>query len=526
MHKVLLVDDEMFVRKGLLNLIDWEAQGYVVAAEADNGEEALRLIPTVQPDLVITDIRMPVLDGLELIRAVSEQGGYQPAFIIISGYHDFKYAQQALRYGVHDYILKPIDEEELEQTLSKLSPSLSMKKLHRLNKEKSVGESLLQLLISGSARPEDERELADALQVTSSAPYSFAVFEPHANGSSAADTPDAKLVADAMAHASAMGTADASAIPWTELPGGRLGLLIDSRRLQGHGGKLELFLRALHSSITKQLGISAAIYAGKPVDRITRLIEAYQTAVEAAQYKFALDGSPVICYEQVQETPLYVLDMDSELYKQLLQQLEEQQQEGFQRAVDQMFQQFQYKRFAPSAVVNVITRCVIQVIQLIKEMEGDETQLEALPDMLDWQHRSLSPKGVKELFIRFMTQAAQYMDQLRKEQAKGGIQKIKKYIEAHYTENISLKSIAAAFYMNPVYLGQLFRKTYGFYFNDFLLHLRIDEAKKLLRQTDQRIYEIAQRVGFQNPDYFVTQFEKLEHLTPTEYRNKIIGNER
>ncbi|MNE88960.1 Bifunctional transcriptional activator/DNA repair enzyme AdaA [compost metagenome] len=96
---------------------------------------------------------------------------------------------------------------------------------------------------------------------------------------------------------------------------------------------------------------------------------------------------------------------------------------------------------------------------------------------------------------------------------------MKKYIDTHYKENIYLKGIAAEFHMNPVYLGQLFRKSYGIYFNEYLLSLRIEEAKRLLRQTKKRMYEIAELVGFQNADYFATQFEKLENMTPTDYRN-------
>jgi len=134
----------------------------------------------------------------------------------------------------------------------------------------------------------------------------------------------------------------------------------------------------------------------------------------------------------------------------------------------------------------------------------------------------VSPAELKRLLSSFLLECASFVCKLRKEYAKGGIQKIKAYIEAHYNENISLKSIASVFYMNPVYLGQLFKKTYGLHFNEFLLQLRIGEAKKLLRQTDCRVYEIAEKVGFGSADYFVTRFEKLERMTPTEYRNKLL----
>lgn len=130
MLKVLLVDDEMYVRKGLYELIDWMDLNMEIIGEAENGAEALNLIESLQPDVIITDIRMPILDGLELIRAVEKMPLLEPVFIIISGYHDFKYAQQAIRYGVHDYILKPIDDEELTTTLQKSANLICNKRKH------------------------------------------------------------------------------------------------------------------------------------------------------------------------------------------------------------------------------------------------------------------------------------------------------------------------------------------------------------------------------------------------------------
>src|SRR5690554_5693644 len=116
MHKVLIVDAELFVRKGLINLIDWSSLQFQICGEAENGQQALDLIKQLSPDLVIVDIRMPLLDGLELIRQVNTEGGHQPFFIILSGDPDFSYAQQALSFNVSNYILKPVDEDELTAT--------------------------------------------------------------------------------------------------------------------------------------------------------------------------------------------------------------------------------------------------------------------------------------------------------------------------------------------------------------------------------------------------------------------------
>ena len=153
MYSVMLVDDEQFTRQGLRSLIDWQSCGYEVTMEADNGEDALELITKEKPDLVITDIRMPVLDGLELIRETYEQMDrlQAPTFIIISGYNDFKYAQQAVRYGVHDFILKPIDKDEMTETLVNLNEKLRSERQERQRNEELLMNSMIETLIMGEA---------------------------------------------------------------------------------------------------------------------------------------------------------------------------------------------------------------------------------------------------------------------------------------------------------------------------------------------------------------------------------------
>ncbi len=122
MNRIVIVDDEQFVRKGIIALIDWKKINYQVVGEASNGEDALELILEEKPDVVLTDIRMPVFDGLKLIEKVKELAIKVPKFIIISGYNDFEYAQRAVRLGVTDFILKPIDKDELEKTFMDLTP--------------------------------------------------------------------------------------------------------------------------------------------------------------------------------------------------------------------------------------------------------------------------------------------------------------------------------------------------------------------------------------------------------------------
>ncbi|WP_141503128.1 response regulator transcription factor [Paenibacillus luteus] len=363
MHSVIIVDDELFFRKGLVGMIDWEGNGYQVIGEAANGEDALVMIRDKKPDLVITDIQMPVLDGLALIQAAEEEK-LDTEFVIISGHTDFRYAQQAVRFGVLDYVLKPIDEADLVNALVKLHDKLEKK------------------------------------------------IQPQAR-----------------------------------------------KRMLMSQKQIETFLRG-ESTLDDDLSC--------------KLVEA------------------------VEENDAYHIRL----------------------VVDRIFSEFSEKRFSPEEIQTGIVQCVLMICKSIRSMEGDETELTSFESLINWYHHNVTLDEIKRLFNEFLFEAGDLINRLYRTYGKGRIHKIKTYIDQNYSKNISLRIIAGQFYFNPAYLGQLFKKNYGMYFNQYLQQLRITEAKKLLRMKDLRIYEVAERVGFNNSDYFVTQFDKLERMSPSEYRNQ------
>jgi two-component system, response regulator YesN len=522
MHTVMLVDDEMFVRKGLRNLIDWESLGYAVVDEADNGEDALALIKSKKPDLVITDIRMPVLDGLELIGQTLKLNP-DTSFIIISGYNDFSYAQQAVRYGIHDFVLKPIDEEELTETLKRLSSKIARNKLLGGQSGDLLKERIVDSLIRGDFDKELSEGWAKELSVEHSNEIYYAFIE--VNDVYTGGTPPSPegSMKERIALALRNSCAAASGVEvFVKEHHGRVGFLITGEQIRAAADGLEIFARTLQRELSESLNATVFLYFGKPIRQFAELAESYLTAKEALQYKFVLDEDKFVTYDKMQAHSVHYQPIDDTIYRQLIEQIEEQNFERIMIGIDALFQSFRDKRYVSEAVKSAIGSFVNGIIALIHSMEGDERELATLERMVGWHDQNVSPAELKRLFTEFALESAEVIAKLRKECVKGGIQKIKAYIETHYHENISLKSIAAIFYMNPVYLGQLFKKSYGVYFNEYVLQLRIAEAKKLLRQTDLRIYEIAEKVGFSNADYFVTQFEKLEKLTPSEYRNKLL----
>lgn len=520
MYKVLIVDDEIFVRKGLISLMDWASLQYEICGEAENGLEAIDMIEQLKPDLVIADIRMPILDGLALIKRVKEEGDHQPLFIIVSGYHDFTYAQQALRYNVQDYILKPVDEEELEATLRKLAGTLNQKQLSILTGEKPITESIIETLLQSELSEQSVEQIAGVLNIPVSSAYTYMLLEIQDL------QPDGTVDYLPALQQALMQCFDQddTTLPIQVREHNQYGVVIPLQLMNtklGHDRR-DQFIR-LRQQLELELQEAVAIHVGQTVANLKDIGQSFSSANDCLNYKFVEPRNQAVFAEEVLQTPLYYFDVDAELHSKLIDQIEENQAQAYEATVAAMFEQFQQKRFAPSAVANTITRSLIGIINSIRQMEGNEEELSLLEELLSWQHKYRSLAQLQHIYLQFVQEAAAYIAAKRSTQGKGSIEKIKKYIDTHYTENINLKSIAAKFYMNSVYLGQLFRKTYGAYFNEYLLSLRVEEAKRLLRQTDLRMYEVAEKVGFQNSDYFVTQFEKLEKLTPTDYRNKMLG---
>ncbi|MCM2531252.1 response regulator [Neobacillus pocheonensis] len=525
MYKVVLVDDKMFVRKGLQSLVDWKRCGFEVVGEASNGEDAHSVIEQLKPDLVVTDIRMPVLDGLELIKLVQQKDGNHPKFIIISGYSDFKYAQQAVRYGVHDFILKPIDQADMEETLTVLSKSLTEQKLFTEKNEELVKKRLFDHLIVGKIDEKEADSYLNVLSLENSKEFYYLIFEVNEfpemiNGITGEHMEEVKKkIAEIIRDSCDL----KEKVFIHELEQGTYGLLIPSIFLQRFQMQISKFIYWINKQLSRNIKQKITFYVGLAVPKLYLVRSSYENAQDARQYKYTQDDKSIIFYEEIEKNnSITYTELEDTFYHVLIEQIEENLTIAIMETIDKIFHQFYMRKMAQSAVLTSINRCVHSILKIIKNMEGEVSRLKTFQTMLQLQNYNLTLTQLRKLFIEFVLESKEEIIKLRKQTANGEAHKIKQYVELHYQENISLKTIAAKFYMNPVYLGQLFKKTYGIYFKDYLLQVRINEAKKLLRQSELKIYEIAQNVGINNTDYFVTIFGKLEKITPSEYRNKLL----
>ncbi len=519
MKRAILVDDEVFARKGLLGLIPWAKLGFEVVGEAEDGEDAYALIETVRPDVVVTDIRMPALDGLELIRKVRESGNDKTKFIIISGYGDFKYAQQAVRYDVSDYLLKPIDENELAAALLKIAGASEPGRAEA--EYRFIQASVFDRLLTG--RP-DEGYLSEASRIlslplnTSLRCVTVEINDAAFDSKEEQVTEGLERVKQAlMEEGAAYSNGNAQCLLAKSLTELHF-LLFDEL----DAGEIRRFGERLILAAGPHIDGVLRVYAGAIVPTLERARESYASASALTSYKYAFDRS-VLVHEELAGQCVAYKELEAALLTELLERLEERDEAGMVKTTDRMFDAFREQRYSPESVQASISRCIHGVSGIIQNMQGNEGAVISLPRLLRTRREPRTLNGIKGLFLEFLRESAVYISGLRSSMTKGDIGKVKQYIDSHFGENINLKSISKCFYLNPVYLGQLFKKTYGVYFNEYLLQIRIAEAKRQLRQTDRKVYEIAANVGFGNSDYFVCQFEKVVGRTPTEYKNAILA---
>lgn len=521
MFRVLLVDDEAYFRQGLKELIGWEQCGFTVMGETDNGEDALDMILRDAPDVVVTDIRMPVMDGLGLIGRAIQEHQLRTKFIIVSGYDEFKYAQQAVKYGVCDFLLKPIDEVAMEGTLLELRSKLEREAADAKRQRTLMSNDIIAALIKGEFTMAEAEEWHSVLELPPNGQLHYLIIELNdPDIQFEARSSEAGIDVRAWLNEAMEQLAPGSPPLHTLQHRGRLGAVLADAVLPEHWS-IERLAKMLQCKLEQASGCPTCVYIGEAVSRLADLKHAYLSAKEAMRYKFMDDNRFVYAYRELRGIQPNGMIMDNTWFVRLNDCIEENDERAIAQAVDEMFRQFRTGCYAPEAVRTSLHRCMSEALATLHSMKVDTNSMTFKRPMLSWYDRNVTGPLLKELFGSFVLECSRLAAEQRKDFAKGGVQKVKSYIDANYASNISLKSIASRFYMNSVYLGQLFKRTYGTYFNDYVLQLRVNEAKRLLRLTDHRVYEIADKVGFNNVEYFVSQFEKLERMTPTEYRNSL-----
>ncbi|MBY9080697.1 response regulator transcription factor [Paenibacillus sp. HN-1] len=514
MMKVVIVDDEPKLRQGLQTLIPWESLGFTVAATAGNGKEALKVIGEEVPEVIVADIRMPVMDGLQLIRHL-RSNGQQSHFIILSGYADFEYAQQAIRYGVDGYLLKPVNISEMSETLKLVRERIEEERLQEEGyRAEAVNQDLvLHDLLAPREMPEDPAQLRSKLGHANLlwSSYEVVVICPRV---SEADRQEALN--------------QLSAGLKQGIEGRRMGLvsvihpyviLLLNAPLRGRQSRDNLygeirsaagdtrFVAATSGAVTEpeqicgsyakaQEAVKQAFFSEKdlllepglpllPSPELPRLPDdSYEEKMNALIFRlyYSLDaGNKTMVFPLLNEAAALFLS-----------------QEQDEKSVKQSF------FFLSNAIIHKLTAA--SPIEL-KETETVSRFLNGI-----YQHDYL--QDLLEEICRFLLAFAEDTEPKGKEQE---IKKMIDFIQRHYAEDFKLSTLAGLLNYSTPYLGQLFRNMTGEYFNTYVDKVRIQKAKELLAQ-GMKVYEVAELVGYTSVNYFFSKFKKYENRSPSDYK--------
>lgn len=533
MLKVFLVEDESVIREGLRDKIPWEQYGFWFVGEAGDGEVALPLIRKLKPDVLITDIKMPFMDGLSLSEMVKEEFP-RTKIIIISGYDDFEYARRAIVAGVDQYLLKPITRAALRNVLleikEKIEQDMEQKDYQtRFQDEMQEFEQFslrrfFEKILDGKLSVKEIYEEAAKLSLQIDAPcYNLLLFSFYEkeNQTSGTDQNFFLRRQDEIFH---YFLRHPQYILF-RLNVNSYGVLIKSEEAQMEKLAENGLDHIRRVCIPEESRISWYVAVGEVVERLSMLPQCYLQASHYFAYRFVMPGTHILTektlseYLSVQEEKgmdnVDFLQMDPEIIRDFLFRGNENEIHDFAESY------FANIRHALKSLMfrgYVFFNIRVAVVTFLESFGAEQDgYLEEIKQRAQMVHDN--EEELYEYFISMLQTAMRIRDQINNYQGNKLFKKALDYIDEHFDqESLSLSLVAEQTGMSPNYLSTVFSQNMQKTFIEYVTEKRIEKAKKLLRQTDKPSGEIAREVGYRDSHYFSFVFRKLQGCNPREYR--------
>lgn len=513
MYKLFIADDESIIREGIKCLLDWESIGYHIVGEAENGRQAYQSVLELQPDLVLLDIQMPGLTGLDAIRNLRENG-FQGKIIILSGYSVFSYAQEAIAYGVLHYLTKPIDKDNLfkivtdlktqldsEQVALDTSANYKEKAYHPIIADILKGNSDFSKLVINELHLEHE-----IFQVVIYEKYSHKGTEP------------------AYRFSDLLRVTNQNNNSFDAITDGshEIILLKGSFALK----KFEEFIAQYEnvSRVQKNSPLDSIFLAyGRTVTSVHDIPLSYEDAkklisrrffCEQEQHTIGYNSLPNFenCVSLITED--FLTQYKNRLYDTLC---------AFQHhKTAETLHELQNKLYNSSDSIDSIKLFFTDLFLQLKESINQTYKNTTVPfpgnaDII----RQITEKFFLYEIVFFLTEQFELIISSTGNSSSASVlEDVIYYIEHNYARNITLENIAPLFGYNSSYLGKIFNKKMGESFNSYLERIRIEHSKELLTNEDTKVYTIAEMVGYRNVDYFYMKFKKYVGQTPAEFRRQ------
>ena len=542
MLKIFLAEDEVVVRETIKRMIPWEELGFELVGEAADGEMALPLLIRQQPDLLITDIKMPFMDGLTLARlAKKEIPGLK--VVILSGYDDFNYAKQAIGIGVEDYLLKPITKNALIERLSEIRSRYEHEKTQKeyyekfqremQAYEKNSSRDFFEALVGGSMDMMEVYKRAEklGLDIVAEA-YNVLIFTMNCDEDFSGQRDEySSWEAESLELLENFFAGHSSAMLF------RSNIFSYGVLLKGQRETIEENTRACVDEIRKILSRQDGrrewfLAVGQSVERLSQIQKSYHTASRAFSQRYLYDEN-ILYYDEMEtmEHPGGQAETEDNAYLQKVDVnalnpaiLQKFLSNGLQEEIENFVKDYFYaigQEPMESLVFRnyVILNVRFSVISFIKGLGCDTNEMESADTEEVLAESGKNMESAIAYAKKMISQAIEIRDQNSGNKNRSILKTAVDFIDSHYMdEEISLNTVANVANVSSNHFSALFSQNMGQTFIEYLTSLRMNKAKELLRCTGMRSSEIAGEIGYKDAHYFSYLFKKTQGMTPSDYR--------
>lgn len=527
MYKVLIIDDEVIIRKGLRNIIDWKDLDCEICGEASDGMEGIELINKFKPDILITDIKMPEIDGLTMIKNVKEKIS-NCKIIILTGYRDFEYLQEAIRIGAFDYILKPSKIENITQILNKAKISLDKEreKEDDLNKLKEYFDEKIPVLkqkflydVIYNLNNNREDILEEYKMYDLNIKDFLVVVAERDEDSNITDSYKKQLYKFAITNTMEDLFKEKFSIENIPTDKNRIIFIIQSKE-KNNINDIYLNINKLQDIVKNGFNFTVTTGVSTMGEDLFSLSEKAKEAISALEYKFYLGNNSIILYEDIKA--LYkgndYLELD-QYQKILIQYIKSGNENNMKNTVADIFDFVNENKLDEKTVKSYY----LSMINMINNIFYFETKsnVNIVDDNFSIYNTVDNCNNIKELNVLLQDIALNSVNKITKINEKtinSTLQNAIEYINENYHKQISLGEVAEHCFVSSYYLSRMFKRVINKNFVDYLNEVRIEKAKVYLKENKYKAYEIAEMVGINDPHYFSKLFKKYTNITPSEYK--------
>lgn len=500
MLKVLIADDELYVREEIKNIINWNECGFIICGEGTDGYDTYEKIFDLKPDLILMDIKMHGKSGLEIIRDAKKKG-FLGKFIIVSEYSEFNYVKNAMRYGAKSYLLKPIDKDELLEVVNEVKKEI----FYKINLNTNV-ESKLELIKEYAlVRLCLNNYLEEAREILNSINNKSLYVALISNDKNKFDSDNIIELKEAVEENLSGNNTNVFRVK------NRVAIIFYDKSIDS----IYSLLKKMKIQIEKEMKENLFITIGEEVSNINKINHSYESAKDLMNKKYLYLNQGIIYKDKIKNNINSSIS-EEQIISNLYSYIEIGEVEEIEKSFLLLEKIILEKNYKEEQIKALLTTYYIQLKDnIISNYNVKETLDMDNKIIIEEIYSKNSLNEVIKLLIDKFLNISKYVGRNFKGK---GIKRIIKYVDNKYYSDLKLEDLAKMFNYNSSYLGKLFKDTTGKSFNTYLDNVRIEQAKKLLIEDKFKVYEVCEKVGYKNIDYFYYKFKKYVGISPLNYK--------